>query len=405
VDLETGVEEQENKKSSQKNAPAPRFSSAAFFSLITANLRAKHVYIIAVNALLLLAFIACLAASGSIRGTLRSQQAAKAWAGQSGERFAQLSAFIQDGLSFSEETRYYLRSSIDSSLVAASIEGGEGRILYTDAWSAEGEVFVAGARGSASVKAFGVGGDFFLFHPMKLMDGSYLSPDDIMKDRVVLDEELAWRLFGSFNVAGLEVMVGDRLHIIAGVVSRESDFASSRAYTYGAGIFISYESLIEQTGESARISCYEIVMPDPITGFAYKTFSEAFPDKNAHIVENSARYSLSNIFGAIGDFGERSIRGDGMVYPYWENAARYTEDWLALLLVLSLIFISCPIVFGVVYIIKAARFLSKRGRSAVTKMIDERDKREAEQYLLDHAEEFADYDIDDIIREVREYRE
>jgi len=330
---------------------------------------------------LLLAFIACLIASGSIKGTLRSQQAAKAWAGQSGERFAQLSVFIPDSFVLSEETLYYLRGSIDSALVAASIEEDEGRTLYTDAWSAEGDVFVLGGRGSAPVKAFGVGGDFFLFHPLKLRDGSYLFPDDLMKDRVLLDEELAWRLFGSVRVAGLEVMIGEKPHIIAGVVSREDDFASSKAYSYGAGMFMSYESLSEQTTGGARINCYEVVLPDPITGFAVSTLTDTFPDKDAHIIENSARYSLSNIFAAIGSFGERGMRTDGMIYPYWENAARHTEDWLALLLVLALVFIVCPVVCGVIYGVKVIRYLSKFVRSTILKRIEERDAREAEEYL------------------------
>ena len=341
----------------------------------------KRILLIAVNAVLVLAFIACLVASGSIRGTLRSQQAARAWTGQSGERFAQLSVFVPDRFILDEEALYNLRSSVDKALVAASIEADEGRTLYTDAWSAEGDVFVIGGRGSAPVRAFGVGGDFFLFHPLNLRDGSYLSPDDLMKDRVLLDEELAWRLFGSVRVAGLEVMIGDRLHIIAGVVSREDDFASSKAYTYGAGMFMSYDSLREQTNGSARIDCYEIVLPDPITGFALSALTDAFPDKDARIVENSARYSLSNVFGAVGSFGERGMRTDGMIYPYWENAARYTEDWLALLLVLALALIACPIVCGVIYGAKAIRVLSTRGRSIIAKKLEERDERKAEEYL------------------------
>jgi hypothetical protein len=359
---------------------------------------------IAVNALLLLAFCACLIASASIRGTLRSQQATRAWAGQSGERFAQLSVFLSENYVLDEEAIYNLRISINSALVAASLEETGGRTLFADAWSAEGEVSVTGGRGSASVKVHGVGGDFFLFHPLYLRDGSYLSPDDLMKDRVVLDEELAWRLFGSVRVAGLGVTINNKPHLIAGVISREDDFASRRAYTGGAGMFMSYESLRDLTGGETRISCYEIAMPDPITGFALKTITDAFPDNSAHIIENSARYSLLNTFNTIGSFGERSMRTDRMVYPYWENAARYTEDWLALLLVLMLVFIVCPIVSGVIYGVKAIRFAIKGGKRKVAKMIEAHDEREDKKYLLRIQEEFAalDYDVNDIIREVLE---
>jgi len=365
----------------------------------------KKIPIIVVNALFLLAFFACLIASASIRGTLRSQQAARVWAGQSGERFAQLSVFVPDSFTLDEEAIHNLRASLDTALVAASLEDTEDRTLYTDAWAAVGNVFVIGDRESFPVKAFGVGGDFFLFHPLYLRDGSYISPNDLMRDRVVLDEELAWRLFGSVRVAGMAVTIGDRPHIIAGVVARDDDFATSRAYTGGAGMFMSIESLRELSDGDVRVICYMIVLPDPITGFALSTLTEAFPADDAHIVENSARYSLSNTFNTIASFGERSMRTDGIIFPYWENAARYTEDWLALLLVLSIVFILCPAVSGVIYGVKAIRYGIKRGWRKTVKKFEERDERKAEEYLLNSIEESVAYSIDDIMREVIEEQE
>ena len=38
------------------------------------------------------------------------------------------------------------------------------------------------------------------------------------------------------------------------------------------------------------------------------------------------------------------MRNNGVIYPYWENAVRLTEDYLALLLVLMLLFGLCPAV-------------------------------------------------------------
>jgi len=382
----------------------------------------KKIILIAVNALLLLAFIACVTATGIIKDTLQSQKAAERWAGQSGERFAQVSAFITDGFMLDDEAIHYLREDVNKAFITAGVEASAGRKLYTDAWSAEGSLFVSGVRGAASANVLGVGGDFFLFHPLYLRDGSYLLPGDLMKDRVVLDEELAWRLFGSVDLAGLEVKINDRPIIIAGVVSRETDFASTRAYTGGgagggntgststagntsvAGMFMPYE-LLSELSAGARINCYEIVMPDPISGFAFKTITESFPDKRAHIVDNTARYLLGNTFKNIGSFGERSIRSDRMVYPYWENAARYTEDWLALLLALSLVFIICPVVCGVIYSVRVILFVVRRSKKKVAVLIDERDDRKAEKYLQQHPEESMIFDVNEIIREVMEEQE
>ena len=365
----------------------------------------KKILLISVNALLLIAFIVCMAASASIRNTLRSQQAATAWAGQSGERFAQISAFLPEGSAFDENAIRSLHGSIDRALIEASITANEGRTYYTDAWSTEGEVSIIGSRGSSQARVFGVGGDFFLFHPLYLRDGSYLSGDDLMKDRIVLDEELAWRLFGAVDLAGLEVLIDGRPHIVAGVISREDDFASSKAYTGGAGMFMSYESLNELMDGDAEIICYEIVMPDPITGFAFNTLTDSFPDKDSAIVENSARYSLSSIINVIGSYGARSMRNDGIIFPYWENAARYTEDWLALLLVLSFALIVFPVVSGLAYGIKSIRFLFGRSRGAIAKKVEEKDEREAEKYRQTNNEEIIIPGIEEIIREVQEEQE
>ena len=343
----------------------------------------KRLPIIIINALFLLAFFACLIASGVIRGTLQSQQAAQTWAGQSGERFSQLSVFMPPDFTFNEESIHHLRVAIDDALIDASLESTPEQTLYTDAWAAKGEVFIDSGRSSTSVSVYGVGGNFFLFHPLHLRDGSYFSATDLMRDRVVLDEELAWRLFGSIHVAGLGITVNGMPHTIAGVVARDTDFATSRAYTAGAGMFMSYESLRNLTDGAARICTYLIVLPDPITGFALRTLTEAFPNKNAHIIENSDRYSLANIFEVIRSFGVRGMRTDGFIYPYWENAARYTEDWLALLLVLMLVFILCPIIFAIIYIVKIIRYLIKRLIRHIIKKIEQHEQREAEKYLQD----------------------
>jgi len=369
----------------------------------------KKIIFFAVNALCLIAFITCLILSSTITTPLRSQQAARAWGGQSGERFAQVSAFFPVASGFDEDSIRALYTSINRSLLDVSLEPSPERPLYTDAWSASVDVSVAGDNGPpVSVRAIAVGGEFFMFHPLFLRSGVYLSPNDIMKDRVILDEELAWRLFGSMHLDGLHVTVNGHPFIIAGVISRESDFASSKAYTYGAGMYMSFEALDEMLDGNASITTYEIVMPDPITGFALKAITDAIQNTNVHIMENSARFSPGNSFSLLRSFGERSIRTDPIAYPYWENAARITEDWLALLLALSLLFLAFPLVCAIVYLVKTIRFGIKHGKIALTKAINKHDDKKYEEYLQkqkDKLEEDADidiYNVDNIIREVQE---
>lgn len=295
------------------------------------------------NCILAALVLVCFAIFQAVAGTLESIHAADRFRGDNEMRFAQLACFMPEDGGKSEEDIRLFHQTLDQKLTDASLEAPEGASLYTDAYSGHISLNVTGDHGSATVKAIGVGGNFFQFHPLRLRSGSYISENDFMQDRVVLDETLAWQLFGGFDVAGLSVTIDGKPFYVAGVVRRESDFATKEAYLDGASMFLSY-SAMKSLDENSTITCYEIVMPDPISGFARGVLTENFDVGTGDIVENSSRYSLENLFSVIGDFGKRSMRNNGVIYPYWENAVRLTEDYLALLLVLMLLFGLCPAV-------------------------------------------------------------
>ena len=295
------------------------------------------------NCILAALVLVCFAIFQGIAGTLESIHAADRFRGDNEMRFAQLACFMPEDSGKTEEDIRLFHQTLDQKLIDASLEAPEGASLYTDAYSGHISLNVTGDHGSATVKAIGVGGNFFQFHPLRLRSGSYISENDFMQDRVVLDETLAWQLFGGFDVAGLSVTIDGKPFYVAGVVRRESDFATKEAYLDGASMFLSY-SAMKSLDENSTITYYEIVMPDPISGFAHGVLTENFDVGTGDIVENSSRYSLENLFSVIGDFGKRSMRNNGVIYPYWENAVRLTEDYLALLLVLMLLFGLCPAV-------------------------------------------------------------
>jgi len=371
-------------------------------SLLARVLTLRRIIIAAINLFLLIAFVVCIAVSNSLVESLRSQQAATAWTGQSEERFAQVSAFFPTSVDFNVESIFELRSSVDDALRDASFEApAEGR-LYADAWSVEGEfgILAPGEQSfPVSAAAIGVGGDFFIFHPLRLRDGSYITPHDFARDRILLDEDLAWGLFGGVELTGLDILVNGRPFVVGGVVLRDDDFASRRAYTDGPGFFMSFEAFVALTegddpegvypfetstafaGNSASISTYKIVMPDPISGFAWHTIRENIDDDRVHVVENSARFSLENSFRAIGAFGERSIWNESISFPYWENAARFTEDWLALLLLLALVFIAFPLVCAIFYTVKLIIFCVNAVIKYVKWVTKRRDQRKYREFV------------------------
>ena len=113
-----------------------------------------------------------------------------------------------------------------------SLEAPENGSLYIDAYSTSATVTVSsdssGSGGSAQVEAVAVGGEFFYFHPLQLRSGAYISSDDLMDDLVVLMRRLAWRLFGGVELEGMTITLNGKPFVVAGVVSRENDFATKK---------------------------------------------------------------------------------------------------------------------------------------------------------------------------------
>ncbi len=352
------------------------------FSRLIGTLRGfgfKQWFLLILNTVLVAATIASAVGLSVVSNTLGSVRRADAFRGESDMRFAQIACFLPVGKGKEESDILSFRQTLDTKLMEQSLEAPENGSLYIDAYSTSATVTVSsdssGSGGSAQVEAVAVGGEFFYFHPLQLRSGAYISSDDLMDDLVVLDEELAWRLFGGVELEGMTITLNGKPFVVAGVVSRENDFATKKAYSGEAGLFMSYSAL-KRLDETAAISCYEIIMPDPITNFAMGVVQEAFPPEENDVVENSSRYSLGHLLSVIGSFGDRSMRVNGVIYPYWENAVRLTEDYASLLLILTVLFALCPLTFVVVLVVKnivrGYRKVKKAVPEKVEAMIEQR---------------------------------
>ena len=313
----------------------------------------KQWFIAVLLVALLLASAASLVGLRIVSHTLESMTAADRFRGGTETRFAQLGCFLPAGQGKTEEDILKFRETLDSKLVEQSLEAPENGSLYLDAYCGMATVTAVGNNGaSASVGAIGVGGDFFYFHPLPLRSGSYIKGGDLMDDLVVLDEETAWKLFGGTDLTGMSMTINGKPFVVSGVIAREDDFATAKAYSGDSGIFLSYSAL-SRLLENTSVTCYELVMPDPISGYAQNLVKETFPVGTGDVVENSSRYTLSHLWEVIRDFGNRSMRTNGVMYPYWENAARLTEDYAALLLVLAGLFAFYPACFALVHLIRS----------------------------------------------------
>lgn len=342
----------------------------------------KIIILFSVNILLIIAALSCLISCSSMKKILPSQEAALRWGYDNDTSFAQISCFMPVGSEMDESAIYDLRKSIDSKMLEASIEAPETGSLYTDAYSTRGKLIAARGSANAQVDAIGVGGSFFLFHPLRLRGGSYISQEDLMRDRAVLDEQLAWRLYGSYDIAGMEILINDVPHVVAGVVQREQDFATQKALVSDAGIYVSFETMTRY-GNVSGVSAYEIVMPNPISNFALGTVQELADNESYEIIENSNRFDASKVLNLALHFGERGFGKTGIAYPYWENAARVVENYMAVLLGISVLLSVFPAVCLIILLAKGRKSLKLYIHGLRLELIDRIEERREKRWLLE----------------------
>lgn len=284
---------------------------------------------------------------------LTDQQMVRRWNSEMGA--AQISCFFSPNAEISQDTIEGFEHALDRKLQEASIDQtspNPGARLWADAYSADGTISISSDRASIQADALGIGGDFFLFHQLLLLDGSYFSGNDLMKDYVVLDTDAAWQLFGSNDVAGMTVNIGGRPHMVIGVVERPEGRLYEAAGLDGMRVFVSYETL-NAYGQCNGINHFEVIMPNPVKQFAYNYVQEQFgsQEREVEILENSSRYQLGNRLRLLLDFGTRSMNGKAIIYPYWENVARGYEDILALLTLFQLLFVIYPSCLVLIWIV------------------------------------------------------
>ncbi len=297
--------------------------------------------------------------------------------------FGQASIFFSQGTSVTESKIKEFEYRISNAMTEDAIDDGtdeEDTIdNWTDCYSSVGSITAMANNKSVEATAIGTGGDFFVFHPVTLITGSYYNGDDLMNDKVVIDENLAWQLFGSNDIIGETIEISGVPHIITGVARFDSDKMSKAAGINGPICFLSYYSLYNygsvygtsvssafrsssdtkssdssstsnasnSTSDSASysesdpgaISCYEVVMPNPVDGYARSVLAGklGMDEKSVLVVDNKERFGIIPMLNVINAFPTRSMRTFNVTFPYWENIARGWEDILAMVVMAQLL--------------------------------------------------------------------
>ena len=297
------------------------------------------------------------------------QTAAERWDTDGSSPCGQVSAFFSRENALSTASVESLQESIKKALTTASLEPKtkDGRLWY-DAWSAEqGTVSVKGAKQQETdAIATAVGGEFFLVHPMKLLSGNYIRPDDLMHDRVVIDALLAWYTFGSSDVAGMELTVNGTIYQIAGVVEPAQDKTTQTAYGDKPRLYLPFTAENDHDegsvnySTSSDITCYEAVLPNPVRGFAEKTLREALGEReHMKLIVNTNRGSAARRWDTLRHLREMAVISDAIAYPWWENAARMRDFTAAELFRTELLLLVFPLLCLLALIWKGYRALER----------------------------------------------
>lgn len=286
-----------------------------------------------------------------MESTLYDEGAAKRWSEDGGT--AQISCFYP--VNYIEDSEYYflnMEHTIQKALDDASMQSeNEKARSFCDAYSLTGNITIESDYGTTTIQAVGVSGDFFFFHPIAMLNGGYLMRDAVMKDGIIIDEDAAWQLFGSNDVADMNVTIAGLPYHIEGVANRDEGHFENAAGLSKSVCYVPIETLLEH-GIVTGSYTYEIVMPDPVNDFAMTTVNTALNQEEEiiKVVENSKRYETYPLFLVIKDFGIRSMGNNGIVYPYWENNARAYEDLFAFCLSIKLILIFTVLILVILYI-------------------------------------------------------
>lgn len=275
--------------------------------------------------------------SWMVRKDLYDQQAAGRWSADGD--YAQLSYFyplIEEPVDFDFQN---LHHQIEEELKKSSMEAqGESTRLFLDAYSTSGKITLSTDYGEMEVNAVGVTEEFFRFHPVRLLTGSYFDENMLMKDGIILDEDAAFMLYGSNDVVGMPVYVGSAQYYIRGVVEREDSYLAQKAGLDSSLCYVPVDTLLS-LGIREGSYTYEVLMPNPVDDFAKNILQTVLGDTEGRmeIIENSSRFAPEARKEVMFTLPLRSMSSKGILYPYWENIARAAEDIVAVFYAIQMI--------------------------------------------------------------------
>lgn len=324
--------------------------------------------------------------SSGISDPLFHQQGAARWQGDGELRFEQVSVFR----SVAEGLNAEVIENAGSSILAKFDEAGIPDAGYLVAYGAEATANLISENGRADAAMTLAGGDFFLLYGYRFLTGAGFSPDDLMQDRVVLDELAAWQLFSSVDCVGLPVGINGRTFYVAGVVEPEENKYTEACYGEKPRVYVSYSGWFdipgEEQSEGAPITFCEAVLPEPVDDFAASTFALGIGVDEDEVRSNTERYTLEALWYNLKELHMQGILSNAVVYPYWESAARLAANEQSLLLIPMLIFLLLPLGWAIYGLIRLWKLVKAGGRGTLQLADHVREQHRTRRYVKQMAQ-------------------
>lgn len=253
-----------------------------------------------------------------------------------GEQYAVITMYAESNSAVSADQISQWAFNMDSKLLEASITPNEGARSWAYCAATEDTLQVTGPMGNVSAETMAVIGDFFVFHPMHFTYGSAFLNDNSNPKGVVMDRELAWKVFGAENIIGMTVDIGGEEFVVTGVVEKES-YTGTYDYTYGERprMYMSYAGYSGVAGDGSDITMFEAALPNAVKSFAKNIFDGVvrMNEETSEVSEASDRFSLVNRFNNMKTLRYSWIRQNKIEYPYWENEAKVMDYTCAVLMI------------------------------------------------------------------------
>ncbi len=273
-----------------------------------------------------------------------------------GTRFSQITLFLPESAEFTVDKVMYFRYNLENKLIEKSITPEkEGARLFVDAFSAYKDVTLMSEKRNVSSKATYLGGDYTLFHEEFAAMPVFTA--DLNHDRVLLSRSAAWHLYGGESLYDFPITLDGKELLISGVYP---DYTGKDNETFYGDSAPSALDILSQP--DMPITCYELLVVDPVKNFAVDTVKECLDlaEGSYLMIENSKRFSLANLFQTIPHLvaADKPLPTGVNITPD-EIAARRAEKVLAILLILLVVFAVYPVLWYIIWIILLLRLVKK----------------------------------------------